>query len=54
MMVFHVEAYDWNCPQHITPRYTVQEIEAAFEGQRDHISKLEAEVKSLKMKLNDQ
>lgn len=54
MMVFHIEAYDWNCPQHITPRYTVQEIEAAFEGQRDHIAKLEAEVRSLKMKLNDQ
>lgn len=54
MMVFHVEAYDWNCPQHITPRYTVQEIEEAFEGQRNHIAKLEAEVKSLKMKLNDQ
>lgn len=22
MMVFHIEAFDWNCPQHITPRYT--------------------------------
>ncbi len=20
--LFHVEAFDWNCPQHITPRYT--------------------------------
>jgi uncharacterized protein len=30
MMVLHIEAYDWNCPQHITPRYTVEEIEAAF------------------------
>lgn len=51
MMVFHIEAYDWNCPQHITPRYTVEEIEAAFAGQRNHISKLEAEVKQLKNKL---
>lgn len=51
MMVFHIEAYDWNCPQHITPRYTVDEIEAAFAGQRNHISKLEAEVKQLKNKL---
>jgi hypothetical protein len=24
-----VEAYDWNCPQHITPRYTLDEIEAS-------------------------
>lgn len=27
-LVIEVEAYDWNCPQHITPRYTQSEIEA--------------------------
>jgi len=26
MMVFRVQAYDWNCQQHITPRYTQEEI----------------------------
>jgi len=26
-IVIHVEAYDWNCPQHITPRYSEAEIE---------------------------
>ena len=26
-LVFHVEAWDVNCPQHITPRYTREEIE---------------------------
>lgn len=26
-IVINVEAYDWNCPQHITPRFTVDEIE---------------------------
>jgi predicted pyridoxine 5'-phosphate oxidase superfamily flavin-nucleotide-binding protein len=25
--VLEVKAYDWNCPQHITPRFTVEEIE---------------------------
>jgi ferredoxin-NADP reductase/predicted pyridoxine 5'-phosphate oxidase superfamily flavin-nucleotide-binding protein len=25
--VIHVEAFDWNCPQHITPRYTEAYIE---------------------------
>ena len=50
MMVFHIEAYDWNCPQHITPRYTVEEIEEAFVGQRNHIAKLEAEIKELKFR----
>jgi len=24
--VFHVEAFDWNCPQHITPRFSVEEL----------------------------
>ena len=23
-MVLHVTAYDWNCPQHITPRFTIE------------------------------
>jgi predicted pyridoxine 5'-phosphate oxidase superfamily flavin-nucleotide-binding protein len=26
--VIHVEAFDWNCPQHITPRYTEAQVEA--------------------------
>ena len=53
MMVFQIEAYDWNCPQHITPRYTVKEIEDAFGGQRSYIAKLEAEVKDLKEQLKN-
>jgi predicted pyridoxine 5'-phosphate oxidase superfamily flavin-nucleotide-binding protein len=24
--VIHVEAFDWNCPQHITPRFTEEEV----------------------------
>jgi len=27
-IVFHIEAWDSNCPQHITPRYTVEELTA--------------------------
>jgi hypothetical protein len=34
-MVLHIEAYDWNCPQHITPKYTVEEIQEAFAAQHD-------------------
>lgn len=52
MMVFHIEAYDWNCPQHITPRYTVEDIEAAFAPQRNQIITLQNEVKELKAKLS--
>jgi predicted pyridoxine 5'-phosphate oxidase superfamily flavin-nucleotide-binding protein len=27
LVIFHIKAFDWNCPQHITPRYTMEEIE---------------------------
>ena len=48
MMIFHIEAFDWNCPQHITPRYTVEDIESALAPQREYIAKLESELKKLK------
>jgi hypothetical protein len=25
-MTIHVEAFDWNCPQHITRRFTLEEL----------------------------
>jgi len=28
VILLHVEAFDWNCPQHITPRYTEREFAA--------------------------
>jgi hypothetical protein len=48
MMLLDVQAYDWNCPQHITPRYTEAEIEAAFAPQRAYIEQLEQENRTLK------
>jgi uncharacterized protein len=53
MMVLNIEAYDWNCPQHITPRYTVEEIQEAFAPQTKLISKMEEEIKSLKAALTN-
>jgi hypothetical protein len=29
--VLHVKAFDWNCPQHITPRYTLEEFREMME-----------------------
>lgn len=29
VLVLRVEAFDWNCPQHITPRYTEEELAMA-------------------------
>lgn len=50
MTILHIEAYDWNCPQHITPRFTVEEIEEALAPQREYIDKLEKELKELRKK----
>jgi uncharacterized protein len=43
-MLLRVEAFDWNCPQHITPRYTLEEIEELIEPLRMRIEELEAEL----------
>ncbi len=51
ILILHVQAYDWNCPQHITPRYSLPEIEVAFASQQHLIAKLHAEVKTLKAQL---
>ena len=34
--------FDWNCPQHITQRYTLAEVEKATEGLRQRVAELEA------------
>ncbi|MGV1754231.1 pyridoxamine 5'-phosphate oxidase family protein [Agrobacterium sp. CG674] len=46
-----LEAYDWNCPQHITPRYTEQQIERAVAPLRERLQQLEAENASLRSQL---
>lgn len=51
LIVMDIQAYDWNCPQHIIPRYTVEEIQVAFESQNAYISNLEAEIQALKEQL---
>jgi uncharacterized protein len=44
-LLVDVEAFDWNCPQHITPRYTMEQIEPAVEALKARIANLEAELK---------
>lgn len=41
-MLISVAAVDWNCPQHITQRFTLAEIEAATEPLRKRIEELES------------
>lgn len=43
-VTLHVEAFDWNCPQHITPRFTAEEIRMMNQPLYEHIEKLEAEI----------
>lgn len=42
-ILFTIEAWDVNCSQHITARYSEDEVAAAVSGLRDRIATLEAE-----------
>lgn len=44
LVVVEIEAFDWNCPQHITPRFTLVEIEPAIEALKSRIAELEAQL----------
>jgi predicted pyridoxine 5'-phosphate oxidase superfamily flavin-nucleotide-binding protein len=40
--VISVEAFDWNCPQHITPRFTADDLAPSVHAMRARIAELEA------------
>jgi hypothetical protein len=46
-LLFEIEAFDWNCSQHITPRYTVEEVASGVQQLRRRIAELEAEIARL-------
>jgi len=46
--VFEVEAWDVNCPQHITPRYTEAEIAPVIARLQRHVAELETELANLR------
>jgi len=46
--VITVAGFDWNCPQHITPRWTEAEIAAATQPLRDRVAELERELAALR------
>ena len=43
-VVINVEAWDWNCPQHITERFTVAQVQAV-------VAPLQAEIERLRARL---
>jgi predicted pyridoxine 5'-phosphate oxidase superfamily flavin-nucleotide-binding protein len=51
VFLLHLEAFDWNCSQHITPRFTEGDIDAALRPVRARIAQVEAENKILREKL---
>jgi len=42
MFLFYVDAWDVNCPQHIKPRFTEEEVGESMEALRGRIAELEA------------
>jgi uncharacterized protein len=46
-----LDAFDWNCPQHITRRFTEPEIVEAVRPLREQLAKLESENDALRARL---
>ena len=51
VFVIRVEAFDWNCRQHITPRYTAEEIQEAIALLEERVRQLEEENEKLRSEL---
>jgi predicted pyridoxine 5'-phosphate oxidase superfamily flavin-nucleotide-binding protein len=45
LFFIEVVSFDWNCPQYITPRYTVEEMKDVMSELQEHIADLNAEPK---------
>jgi predicted pyridoxine 5'-phosphate oxidase superfamily flavin-nucleotide-binding protein len=43
-MIVSVEAFDWNCPQHITPRFTQSQVMSLVKPLKERLAELEAEL----------
>ena len=46
--LFHIEAWDANCPQHILPRWTEDEIKPVVENLKAQVEELERENQRLR------
>jgi predicted pyridoxine 5'-phosphate oxidase superfamily flavin-nucleotide-binding protein len=53
VFVIHVDAFDWNCQQHIMPRFTEAQIRDALAPIEDRIRSLEMQNQSLRRQLAD-
>lgn len=48
-----LQNFDWNCPQHIVPRFTETELDSALQPIRQRLESLEAENAQLRSQLAD-
>ena len=46
IVIIDVVSYDWNCPQHITPRYSTEEVETLVGELKKRIAHLESQLRS--------
>ena len=51
VFVIRVEAFDWNCPQHITPRFTESQIRQVLTPVENRLGALEEENERLRAEL---
>ena len=51
-VLIKIEAFDWNCPQHITPRYTEEELTALLDPVKRRLEELETENARLRKETN--
>jgi predicted pyridoxine 5'-phosphate oxidase superfamily flavin-nucleotide-binding protein len=49
-----LETFDWNCPQHITARFTEAEVSAATQPLRERLAALEEENGALRARVSNQ
>jgi uncharacterized protein len=45
-VLVHLAGFDWNCPQHITPRFTLDEVEQTTRPLRERVAELETRLAS--------
>jgi hypothetical protein len=53
VVVVDVHGYDWNCPQHITQRWTRQELAPALAGMQAELARLRGENEQLRARVED-
>ncbi len=46
IVIIEVVSYDWNCPSHITPRYSIHEVEELVGTYKARIAELEAQLRA--------